>query len=529
MKTPSLFFVLSALPGLLSAQYSNHEQLAARIKKLEAATHLVSATTLAVTPGGHEIFLIRAGTGDADSKPAVAVCGGSDGSLPYTTEVVMQMAERLVAQHPDVLGEVTFYFLPNLSPDATEQYFTTLRYERIRNRTPNDDDRDGLTDEDGYDDLNGDGMITRMRVADPVKGDYIVHPGNPAVMVKADVTRGEHGEYLLLTEGFDNDKDGRINEDLPGGTLFNRNFSFHYPYFGEAAGENAFSEPETRAVAQFLFDHWNIYAVLCVGRENNLTEYNDLAADLADKSIPAAVQEKDKPFFESVVHAYKNRVHLSDSAKVNPAGGDLLSWAYFHYNRFAFSTPAWNVAKDKNDRGSAEYDYLKWATARNLPDASLPWKAVSHPDFPGQTVEVGGILPFAACNPPLAYLDTAAMRHVEFLSDLGAMHPALQFNRVKVTPTGKNVFLIEAEITNTGRFPTMTSLAVNSRWVKKIRLEITPGRGQTVAGGRRIFLFDRILPGETVKSSWLVTGKGTVTLSAGSPQTGTTARDVELK
>jgi hypothetical protein len=50
-----------------------------------------------------------------------------------------------------------------------------------------------------------------------------------------------------------------------------------------------------------------------------------------------------------------------------------------------------------------------------------------------------------------------------------------------------------------------------------------------VAGGRKTFLYDRILPGETVKSSWLITGKGKVTLSAGSPQTGTATREVELK
>ncbi len=529
MKTPSIVLLLSALPGLLSAQYSTHEQLSARIKKLEAGSPLISTTTLTVTTGGREVYLIRAGSGIADSKPAVAVFGGTDGSLPYTPGLVMQMAERLVADHAALLDKVTVYFFPNVSPDATEQYNAPLRYERIRNRAPVDDDRDGRTDEDGYDDLNGDGMITRMRVADPVKGDYIVHPGNPAVMVKADVSKGEKGGYLLLMEGFDNDKDGKINEDLPGGTLFNRNFSFNYPYFGEAAGENAFSEPETRAVAEFLFDHWNIFAVLCIGRENNLSEYSDLAAALADKQVPAAVPEKDKPYVESVVHAYKQRVHLADSAKVNPTGGDLLSWAFFHYNRYAFSTPAWNVPKDKNDRGVRDFEYLKWAAARNLPDPALPWKAVSHPDFPGQTVEVGGLRPFAAADPPQAYLDTAAIQHTEFLCDLAEMHPALTFNRVRVTPNGNQVYLVEAEITNTGLLPTMPVLAVNSRQVKKVRLELTPGKGQTVAGGRSTFLVDRILPGETVKTSWLITGKGTVTLRAGSPQTGTATREVELK
>lgn len=74
----------------------------------------------------------------------------------------------------------------------------------------------------------------------------------------------------------------------------------------------------------------------------------------------------------------------------------------------------------------------------------------------------------------------------------------------------------------------MTVLASGSRWVKKTRVDLIPSKNQVIAGGRRVFLHDRIIPGESVKQIWLVKGKGTIILKAGSPQTGTVIREVEL-
>ena len=42
---------------------------------------------------------------------------------------------------------------------------------------------------------------------------------------------------------------------------FNQNFTFNYEEFGVNAGLHPVSEPETKAVADFLFDRFNIYAV----------------------------------------------------------------------------------------------------------------------------------------------------------------------------------------------------------------------------------------------------------------------------
>ena len=80
-------------------------------------------------------------------------------------------------------------------------------------------------------------------------GDYRTHPDDPRVLIKADISKGEKGKYLLMPEGSDNDKDGSFNEDGEGGVWFNKNFTYKHPSFTTGSGEFAVSENETRALA----------------------------------------------------------------------------------------------------------------------------------------------------------------------------------------------------------------------------------------------------------------------------------------
>ncbi len=90
------------------------------------------------------------------------------------------------------LSEHVFYFFPRLNPDGAEAMFARVKWNRRTNGQPFDDDNDGLTDEDGPEDLNGDGYITVMRVADP-SGVYMIDPDDNRLMKRADATKGEAG------------------------------------------------------------------------------------------------------------------------------------------------------------------------------------------------------------------------------------------------------------------------------------------------------------------------------------------------
>ena len=118
-----------------------------------------------------------------------------------------------------------------------------------------------------------------------------------------------------------------------------------------------------------------------------------------------------------VSELYNKIANMKDAPKATTAGGDLLSWAYYHYGRFSFSTPGWFVPKalsdtTKKDKGDstkkekafkiedATANYLRWAAQAGIPNEFTEWKKIEHPDFPGQNVEVGGIDPFVLINPP---------------------------------------------------------------------------------------------------------------------------------
>ncbi|MCD8540139.1 MAG: hypothetical protein LRY55_10495 [Leadbetterella sp.] len=205
---------------LAQSGYSSHSQLSARLKALPAKSRLATVTSIGKSSGGKDIWALAFSAGDPAKSKAVLIVAGADGKHPAGTEIALKLGERLAALPADSLSSLlqnkTLYIIPGLNPDALEQVTAQLKYERRGNATTRDDDRDGKTDEDPFEDLNGDGLITSLRIEDPA-GTYITGKDDARLLVKADPAKGETGKYLLITEGMDNDKDGQFNEDGPAG------------------------------------------------------------------------------------------------------------------------------------------------------------------------------------------------------------------------------------------------------------------------------------------------------------------------
>jgi hypothetical protein len=257
----NLLFLLVPFLSVAQTQgdYSSNAVLAKRVKTLtDKYPQLVKSKALTQTSGGKTIWMLTIGTGKTETKPALAVVGGVDGKHLLGVELAIGFTEKLLAASTtdsikNLLNTQTFYVFPNMSPDATEQYFAAVKNERSGNATATDDDRDGRLNEDDADDLDGNRKITWMRVKS-LTGKYKVNSDDPRSLILADPLKGETGTYLLLPEGIDNDKDGSFNEDGIGGVSFNRNSSFNYKPFGSGTGDYAVSEKENRALFDFLFD-----------------------------------------------------------------------------------------------------------------------------------------------------------------------------------------------------------------------------------------------------------------------------------
>ncbi|WP_461095664.1 M14 family metallopeptidase [Spirosoma luteolum] len=546
----------AAQPGAAQPGYSDHAELSARLKALASRTgNTATVRSIGKSGSGKDIWLLTIGRGVAERKPALALVAGLDGTHLAGTELAVQVAESLLTGTSDSINRVldtkTIYVLPLLNPDAQAQAFAKLRYERSGNASATDDDRDGRVDEDPVDDLNRDGLITQLRVEDPT-GQYVASKDDARVLVRADPARGESGRYILLSEGIDADKDGQFNEDGAGGVALDKNFTFDYPFFTAGAGEMPVSEPENRALLDFLGKAPNVYAVLTFGPYNNLSDAPKFDRTKTAKRIVTGLLEKDAVVGEQVSKLYNAQTALTGAPAMPATKGNFAQTAYYHHGRFSFSTPGWwapsvkaavSARKDSAATApkaapapgkSAESDnddlrFLKWADANGLTDVYVNWTPIEHPDFPGRKAEVGGLVPFAKYNPPVRFLTDNARKHTQFVTALATRMPQIELANVRTETLGGGLHRISAQVVNRGLMPTGSDMGERVRWVPKMRVELKLADKQTVVSGRRVMLRGPMAAGETMDVTFLVSGNGRVTLEAGNAMTGVQQQEINLK
>ncbi len=531
-----LFFVSNAQTG-----YSNFTQQTNRINALaKNYPQFAKLRSLTKTTGGKEIWQITIGTGNTETKPAIVIAGGIEGNYLLGMELALGFAENLLQGSntdsiKNLLNKTTFYIFPNLSPDAMEQFFAPLQYERQGNATSTDDDRDGKANEDEFDDLDGNNKITMMRVESPV-GEYKTHPDDSRVLIKADINKNEKGKYLLMSEGADNDKDGIFNEDGEGGVWFNRNFSYKVPSFTQGSGEFAVSEKESRALLDYLFEQYNVYAVVSFGSNNNLSSPYTYNAASANQPLIGSWLQQDVKVDSMVADLYNKSVSMKDAPKSTAAGGDFLSWAYYHYGRYSFSTPGWWVPKAKPDSTKGEKvftvedataNYLRWAGQQGI-SSFTDWKTIQHPDFPGQKVEVGGVDPFVMINPPYKLVPELIKKHANFLVKLAAAQPELDIVNINTEKVVGGLTRITLDIINKGALASHSKLGERSYWVKRINVKVNSSGNQSVISGKKIQVLNALEGYGSQKLTWLIKGTGKLTIEAGSPTTGSKSIDVTL-
>lgn len=545
-------------------QYNDFNAMSQKINKLGTDyASLCSVRSLVKTYGGKDIWVISIGTGDIDKKPGIAVLGGIEGNYILGKELALGFAGNLLKEsaNPEIknlLNSITFYVFPDVSPDATEQFFAKVKYERNVNARPTDDDRDFLTDEDPYEDLNNDGVITLIRISDPT-GTYIESEEDKRIMVPADLSKGQLGAYQVYSEGIDNDKDGNFNEDGPGGVNFNKNFSYNYEAFGLNAGLHAMSEVETKAVADFLFDHFNIYATFAFGPQDNLGQPmkapertgtvqsnrqgqgqfqgpgqmgreqgtgRGQGMEQGDRRI-TSIMKTDEVINKLVSDKYHEITGIKGAPSTKTTPGNFMEWAYFHYGRYSFSTPGWwlTVERGKN----AEVSFLKYTGENKINDVFVPWTEIKHPDFSDKKVEAGGIKPFVMINPPADTLDYLISKNYRFLTVVAAMHPELEYLDQKVENAGEGIFRVTLKVHNKGVFATCAEVGDFNQWTRIMRITLDPANGQNILSGLKVQRIQRLEGDKSQEYSWLISGKGPLKIMAGALNVGTITTTLELK
>lgn len=554
-----------------SAGYLNHKNLTRELRALSRrAREFIRLHELAESAQGREVWLAEAGFGDADdreSRPAMLVMAGVEGDdLTGSASAwhwLRQLAEGVRAGDEDaraLLESTTLYVVPRLNPDALETYFGEPRFATLTDFEPADDDHDGLTDEDGGEDLNGDGLISWMRVEDP-EGRYLLDRTDPRVMVEADPLKGEKGAWKLLLEGRDDDGDEAWNEDGPGGVNFNRNYPYNYRYFGKDAGRHPVSRPETRALADFVVEHANIGIVFTFGRADNLLKAPK--GESNPKRPPTAMHEKDASFVRELGEAWRKALGLDKELSGNEEPGTFSDWMYYHRGRLSLAARPWSPelalalaralekeretgekppekeegenpeakpeenagdsdqpreerADDDVDAGEAgqeaevepdkrsqdERDLLQWAE-KHAPQMFPAWREYDHPDFPDQKVEIGGWAPFAKSVAPPNALTNLVSRHAAFLTELAGRLPRVRVRRVEVKALGKSVYDITAQVENTGYLPLALAQGETTREVFPARVTLEVDENLILGGTKRVLVDNLAGSGGMEEVRWI--------------------------
>jgi len=412
--------------------YRTLEQVETSLAELAGqAPGLVRIWTIGVSAGGEIIQVARvAGDGevDPDDRPAVFVGANIVGHHNAGTEAALHLLETLLERAGEepvatLLRERTFYIAPALNPDAHDAMFKSPRFRLVGNAMAIDRDRDGFEQEDPHNDLDGDGRITMMRIADP-EGSYIPDAADPRVMAPADKLKGERGRYRLVSEGVDDDGDGAFNEDGPGGVAPNMNFAHNFPFPDPEAGPWSSYAPETKAILDFVLDRRNIAAAVVYGSANNLlspprgsgsagdlgTMEFELPTNIANflgldseekytldevwdvaKDLPFVVQnnitkeqfvqfigvgpatapnDEDLEFLSKLADDYKKRLEEAEFDTKRNADqygrGGLTPWLYYQAGIMALELDVWGPPKPVEDKAEGDDDRLTIAKLEEM-------------------------------------------------------------------------------------------------------------------------------------------------------------------
>ncbi len=373
----------------------------------------VKLLTIGKSSGGRPLYVARIagvmapGGADPDARPAVFVGANIAGYHNAGTEAALDLIQTLIAAPASsaaakLLGSHTFYVAPALNPDAHDAIFGKVRARRSGGSLKVDHDLDGLEGEDPANDLNGDGLITRMRISDPAGG-WLADSTDPRVLVKADSMEQRPGAYRVVSEGQDDDGDGQYNEDSGDGVWPDRNFPHAFPYSTPEAGPWSSYAPESKALMDFLLGRRNVAVAVVYGPANNLLaapqslggggdlgtqkfkipaqaanflgfdpeqEYtidqvweiaqnhpfvrqNNITKDQVAQFLGAGpatkVDADDQAYLDKFAESYKERLKKAGLSADRPAAqygkGGFTPWLYYQYGAMALELDVWGVPK----------------------------------------------------------------------------------------------------------------------------------------------------------------------------------------
>lgn len=456
---------------------------------------LAQLESIGTTYEGRKIWamtLTNVETGHHSEKPAAFVDANIHAGEVTGCSTVLWIINHLLTHYGKdatvtrLLDESVLYAVPAIMLDGMELYLTTP--ERLRSSVrlyPEQEPQEGLRRED----LDGDGRILQMRIRDSA-GPWKVAPDDPRVMARREPDEFGDEYYYVFEEGSIRDWDGgAIKPALEHyGLDLNRNFPHEWvPESRQrGAGELPLSEPETRALAEFLAEHPNIgasqhfhtWSAVILRPSSNKTDGDLPPFDLKVYKAIGKMGEDVTGYPCVSIHdgfAYD---------KKQPIHGAVLDWIYESFGSYAYSTELWSLPRKA---GIEITDWIGWgqehpasddvAMAQALDEhvdgaGIYEWTTFEHPQL-GE-VEIGGWdYKFAVQNPPGPLLEEVTAGNGMFVLRMMATLPRLEMDEPTVEPLGGDLYRLSAVVRNTGFLPTyLTEVGKGIATTKGVRVSL---------------------------------------------------------
>ena len=448
-------------------------------------------------------------TGADTEKPAMWVDGNVHGNEVQGAEAAVYFAWYVLENHgkyeaiTKLLQEYAFYVLPMQNPDGRASWFRDAHTgSSSRSGTaPVDDDQDGLVDEDGYDDLDGDGNIVQMRKHVPGEGTHRLHPDDPRILVPVPPNdRGIRGDWILVgQEGLDNDGDGRINEDPPGTYDMNRSWpSMWMPeHVQGGAGPYPLYWPETRSIAQFILSRPNIAGVQSFHNSGGMILRGPGAEGFGEyPSGDVRVYDELGRDSERMLPFYRYMIIWKDLYTVF---GGFVNWTYEGLGIISFTNELWTDEQyfpDEPPRQRSGFFDTGTQEQRHFFNDKLlagagfvDWHPYEHPLY--GRVEIGGFRKDVGRVPPSFLIEEMIHRNALFCVRHAAAMPRVSIEEPTVVDLGEGLKAVDVVFRNHNLIPTRTAHAAARRIGEPDAFTCTGRRVEVLAGG---FRTDRFRP-----------------------------------
>lgn len=497
------------MPDISFDRYYRYDELTTLLQGFAAEfPSWVSVESIGKSHEGRDIWLATVtnrATGEAKDKPAFWCDGNIHASEVSASASVMNILWQLVTRYGKD-AEVTravdtraFYLVPRVNPDGAEWALADVP-KIIRSGTRpypwDEEDFYGLERQD----MDGDGRILNMRIADP-NGGWKISPEEPRLLTKREPSESGGQYYRLLPEGLFHNfdpltlKGRRIKEGLD----FNRNFPSQWRVESEQHGAGPYptSEPEIRALVQAIVDRPNICGAVTFHtfsgvhlRPPSTKPDDDIPAE--DLWLYKEIGKKGEAItgYPAISNYHEFRYHPKEVIT-----GVFDDWMFEHRGVFAWTTEIWSPQRQA---GITDYQYidwfrdhphsddialLKWSDEKLGGKGYVDWYEFDHPQL--GKVELGGWdSHYAFRNPPPEFLESEISPFADWVVWQALISPRLEVAAVDLRPVGDGT-VIRFAVENTGYLPSYVArMGRDKKVCRGVIGEIELGEGLHLLSGK---------------------------------------------